>query len=79
MHCHDLPKWTEHTRLVAMLNCNVSAQLFHPTAQPCILLPPSVDDDGFVYQWTVFGEIPTHKWVTLQSWFHFQVFRFEKN
>jgi hypothetical protein len=66
----DLPRWAEYTPLMSRPTRSVYALLFHATSQPHdLLIPPSVGNNGFVYQWTVCGKSPTHRWATLQSWF----------
>ena len=71
--CPDMPKWMKpngrpyHDRLVANISPQIHAELFHCNRNN-LILPPSVHPDfGFVYTWTILGEVPIIPWNELRE------------
>jgi hypothetical protein len=76
--CPDLPKFTHpdgkpyHDKLVVQITATVTAELFHSDHSNVVLPPSRHPLDGFVYVWTVFGEIRVVTWQWLQDKYGFR-------
>jgi len=81
LYCADLPDWANNNLLLSVPASGLRALLLHATSppHPDILLPPSVGEGGFIYRWTMCGEVPAHNWRTLQDWFHFHALSLGNN
>ena len=74
--CEDLPIFQKtngnpyEKALVSTINDQVTAELFFNGLN--IVLSPSHHENGHVYQWETFGDIPMVTWLDLQDWFGFE-------
>ena len=77
--CLDLPKWTHpvsgkpyHERLTVQITPQVSAELYHSDHRNVVLPPSQHPIDGFIYTWTIFGEVQIVTWQWLQDTYGFR-------
>jgi DNA polymerase I-like protein with 3'-5' exonuclease and polymerase domains len=76
--CPDLPKFTHpngkpyYEKLVAQVTPLITAELFHSDHSNVVLPPSRHAIDGFIYTWTVFGEIRVVTWQWFQDTYRFR-------
>jgi DNA polymerase-1 len=77
--CPNLPKWTYpangkpyHERLTVQITPQISAELYHSDHRNVVLPPSQHPIDGFIYTWTIFGEVQVVTWQWLQDTYGFR-------